>query len=104
MGFAYLEKGAVQGYGLIRPYADGYKTGPLFAETAEIAEIIFQVLCSKVDGGKIILDVPEVNVAGLALVERFQLTQSFETARMYKGKKPNLPLDQIYGVTSFELG
>jgi hypothetical protein len=28
----------------------------------------------------------------------------FETARMYKGKCPELPLKRLYGVTSFELG
>ncbi|MFD2206458.1 GNAT family N-acetyltransferase [Kiloniella antarctica] len=104
VGFSYIEKNEIQGYGVIRPYSDGYKTGPLFAETPEIAEIIFHALCNKVDGGKIILDVPEINAAGLALAERFQLMQSFETARMYKGEKPDLPLDKIYGVTSFELG
>ncbi len=104
MGFAYLEEGNIKGYGLIRPYADGYKTGPLFAENPEIANILFQALCSKVEGGKIILDVPEVNAAGIELAERFGLEQSFETARMYKGEKPELPLQKIYGVTSFELG
>ncbi|MEH6630692.1 MAG: GNAT family N-acetyltransferase [Halopseudomonas aestusnigri] len=103
-GFAYLEEGNIKGYGLIRPYADGYKTGPLFAENPEIANTLFQALCSKIEGGKIILDVPEVNVAGIELAERFGLEQSFETARMYKGEKPKLPLNKIYGVTSFELG
>ena len=28
----------------------------------------------------------------------------FETARMYTGDPPNLPLDRIFGVTTFELG
>jgi hypothetical protein len=28
----------------------------------------------------------------------------FETARMYKGSAPVLPLDNIFGVTTFELG
>jgi hypothetical protein len=28
----------------------------------------------------------------------------FETARMYAGPVPDLPLAQIYGITSFELG
>ncbi|WP_419905810.1 GNAT family N-acetyltransferase [Kiloniella sp.] len=104
IGFAYLDDGVVKGYGVIRPYADGYKTGPLFAENPEVANTIFQALCAKVDGGKIILDVPEVNTEGLMLAERYGLVQSFETARMYKGEKPELPLDKIYGVTSFELG
>ena len=28
----------------------------------------------------------------------------FETARMYRGGQPQLPLDRVFGVTSFELG
>jgi hypothetical protein len=28
----------------------------------------------------------------------------FETARMYTGAAPALPLDRIFGVTTFELG
>ena len=104
IGFVYEEGGSIKGYGLIRPYADGYKTGPLFAESSDIANVIFQALCSKVDGGKIILDVPETNASGLALAERYNLVQSFETARMYKGSPVDLPIDKIYGITSFELG
>ncbi len=104
LGYAYIEEGDITGYGLIRPYADGYKTGPLFAESPTIADTLFQALCSRGDGGKIILDVPENNVEGLALAERYNLAQSFETARMYRGDMVDLPLDKIYGITSFELG
>jgi hypothetical protein len=32
------------------------------------------------------------------------MTAVFETARMYTGQAPALPLDRIFGVTSFELG
>jgi hypothetical protein len=28
----------------------------------------------------------------------------FETARMYTGGDPGLPLERIYGITTFELG
>jgi len=28
----------------------------------------------------------------------------FETARMYKGPAPQLPVERIFGVTTFELG
>jgi hypothetical protein len=32
------------------------------------------------------------------------MTVVFETARMYTGEAPRLPLDGIFGVTTFELG
>jgi len=32
------------------------------------------------------------------------MSMVFETARIYKGTPPAVKLDQIYGITSFELG
>ena len=40
----------------------------------------------------------------MELVDRLDMNLVFETARMYLGPKPALPLDRLYGVTSFELG
>ncbi|WP_299378782.1 GNAT family N-acetyltransferase [uncultured Kiloniella sp.] len=104
IGFAVVEDQQVRGYGLIRPYCDGYKTGPLFAADPVVANDIFNALCAEVEGHNIILDVPENNADGVLLAESYGLVQSFETARMYKGGAVDLPLDKIYGVTSFELG
>ncbi|WP_020592467.1 GNAT family N-acetyltransferase [Kiloniella laminariae] len=103
-GLAVLDQGKVVGYGVMRPYADGYKLGPLFAENGQIAEELFMTFCRKVPGSNIILDVPEENAAAVELAERYQLKQSFETARMYRNGTVDLPLTQIFGVTSFELG
>ncbi len=50
------------------------------------------------------LDTPEVNRAAVALAKRYNMKVVFETARMYTGKKPDLPLNRLFGVTSFELG
>ncbi|WP_216825429.1 GNAT family N-acetyltransferase [Kiloniella sp. EL199] len=104
LGLAAFDGHEIKGYGLIRPYCDGYKTGPLFADTPVDANDIFNALCAEVEGSNIILDVPENNVNGLLLAERYGLVQSFETARMYKEGDVDLPLDRIYGITSFELG
>jgi hypothetical protein len=38
------------------------------------------------------------------LGERYGFRPVFETARMYRGPEPSLPLDRIYGITTFELG
>ncbi|MCZ4279172.1 GNAT family N-acetyltransferase [Kiloniella laminariae] len=103
-GLAILEQGKVVGYGVMRPYADGYKIGPLFAENVLIADELFQAFCHKIPGSNIILDVPEENIAAVELARRYQLKQSFETARMYRNGMADLPLAQIFGVTSFELG
>jgi len=97
-------EGHIEGYGTIRACHDGYKIGPLFAKTEADADLLFQALIAKVGGGTIILDAPEPNQAGINLAEIHGLKPVFETARMYRGKAPDLPLSQIWGITTFELG
>ena len=55
-------------------------------------------------GAPLFLDVPAVNPAALRLVELHRMKPVFKTARMYNKAFPPLPLDRIYGITSFELG
>ncbi|MFL5173061.1 MAG: GNAT family N-acetyltransferase, partial [Microvirga sp.] len=59
---------------------------------------------STAGGGLLFLDVPEPNQSALGLAARYGLAPAFQTARMYRGAAPGLPLDRIYGITSFELG
>jgi hypothetical protein len=90
---------------MIRPCRSGYKIGPLNAENAELADTLFQALTSRVPAGEAVyLDVPEPNKAAVELAQRHSMELSFETARMYTGAFPELPLHKIFGVTSFELG
>ncbi|MRR16933.1 MAG: N-acetyltransferase [Deltaproteobacteria bacterium] len=100
----YLQNGKLSGYGAIRKCRQGYKIGPLFADHEEIAGSIFRALIAAVPGEEYFLDIPEPNAAACALVRRHALSMVFETARMYLGEAPSLPLEKIFGVTSFELG
>ena len=54
--------------------------------------------------GPVFLDLPEPNADAIAMASEAGMTPAFETARMYAGAAPDLPLAQIYGITSFELG
>ncbi len=91
--------------GLIRACQTGYKIGPLYAESDALAESLLVTLISQIKpGNTFYLDVPEVNASAVALAERYQMQVSFETARMYTGEEPRLPLSNLYGVTSFEIG
>ncbi|MCU0525001.1 MAG: GNAT family N-acetyltransferase [Elainella sp. Prado103] len=93
------------GYGMIRPCRTGYKIGPLFADRPAWAELLLTALRSQVPPAQpIYLDVPESNPAAVALAEAEQMSLMFETARMYTGDLPDLPLDRLFGVTTFELG
>lgn len=100
-----LEEGKLSGYGMVRVCRSGYKIGPLFADSPEIAESLFIALRSGVKpGSPIFLDIPEINKNAVALAESHYMKVVFETARMYTGTFPDLPLDRLFGVTTFELG
>ncbi len=90
---------------MVRRCRSGYKIGPLLADSKDLAESLFISLKSSVKAGQAIyLDVPEINKEAVALAERQGMKVVFETARMYKGTVPDLPIDRLFGVTSFELG
>ncbi len=100
-----LQHGRLTAYGVIRRCREGFKIGPLFADTPDHAEILFNDLAGFAGRGEsVYLDVPEPNAEAMALAARHAMTVSFETARMYRGTAPELPLHRTYGVTSFEVG
>lgn len=105
VAIGWVEGQTLLGYGMLRPSVQGYKVGPLFAETAEIAEAILNALVAHVPPGQpFYLDVPEVNAAAVAIAQTHNMTSMFETARMYRPTMPDLPTHKIFGVTTFELG
>lgn len=100
-----LHHNMLVGYGVLRPCQQGYKMGPLFADTPHFAEILFLALRSHVQRGvPYFLDVPSVNTAAVDLAQKYRMNSVFETARMYSQKPPALPLQEIFGITTFELG
>ncbi len=105
LALGYVENGILKGYGMVRKCQTGFKVGPLFAGSGLIAEEIFSKLRGFVGAKQnIYLDVPEVNKTAMVLVKKYGMTQMFETARMYTRKPPQINLNKIFGVTTFELG
>jgi GNAT superfamily N-acetyltransferase len=104
-GLALIQQQQIRGYGVIRPCVEGYKIGPLFAENGNLAEVLFLALKSHAsEKDAVYLDIPETNKSGLYLAEKYEMKQVFETARMYNLFDPKLPLNKIFGITTFELG
>jgi GNAT superfamily N-acetyltransferase len=96
---------SIKGYGVIRKCLEGYKIGPLFADDYPGAKAIMQALINTIPiGESFFLDIPQPNLSAQKLVEQYQMNKVFETARMYLGSAPSLPIDRIYGISSFELG
>lgn len=100
----YIDGGTVKGFGTIRACQQGHKIGPLCAPNCFIAEKLLAALCHAANANLIFLDVPEPNKEAIKLAQRFCLEPSFETARMYKGSIPDINLDAVFGITTFELG
>lgn len=104
-----IEDGVVKGYGVLRPCVDGAKLAPVFASSVEIAELLARALvaaaASRASASvKVFLDVPEPNNEGVRLAKILGLSKISVTGRMYLRPAPKLPLDQIFGFTSLELG
>ena len=100
-----LNDSKLVGYGVLRKCHQGYKIGPLFADDEHVADSLFCALCGHAPlGAPVFLDTPEPNSAALDLAKRHHMHPVFETVRMYTKEDPRLPMEGIFGVTSFELG
>lgn len=102
--FKYIINNEIQGFAVIRKCHKGYKAGPLFADTHDIAEELYKACLNYAAGELIYLDIPTVNKKAVALVAKFNANYVFECARMYYNDAPNVAINKIYGITTFELG
>jgi GNAT superfamily N-acetyltransferase len=100
----YTENNKILGYAVIRKAETGYKIGPLFADNTLIAAELFKSCLSMAPNNSVFLDIPTVNQNAVNLVQKYNGKYVFECARMYYGATPQVDLDNIYGITSFELG
>jgi hypothetical protein len=102
--FAYLADGKLLGYGVIRKCGNGFKIGPLFADNGKVAHELFKKLVSCSGGEPVFFDTPEVNQSAVDIASKYNMQQSFATARMYSKVAPAINLNKVFGVTTFELG
>lgn len=95
----------MQGYATLRRTSAGFKFGPVFAQNSTTARVLINdLLASLPANAEVFLDTPETNPAAVAIAYDLGLVPVFETARMYRGGRLRLPIDKIFGITSFELG
>jgi len=100
-----MENNRLAGYGVIRKCKVGYKIGPLFADTPQLAETLFNALKSNLKQSETVyIDMPDINIEAVNLAHRHKMKVVFETARMYTGEVPDIQINKVFGITSFELG
>ena len=126
VGRALIVDGRLVGYGVLRSAHDGYRVGPLFADSRVYAEVILDALVAGAAGDagftgrgggaagsrsgagahavRIVIDVPEPNPEALAMVGSLGLEPSFEVARMYTGPVRDVDHERMFGMTTLELG
>lgn len=103
-GLAAIKDGELHGYSVIRKCIEGYKVGPLFANDYETAEQLVLALANYANQNTISLDITDRNKAAMKIVEQLNMKPVFTTARMYTQGEPNIDLNKVYGITTFELG
>jgi hypothetical protein len=101
---AVNEKEELNGFAVLRKTSNGWKVGPLFANEFSSAEALYTACLNEVPDEKVYLDIPCCNAGAVKLAEMYQTEYVFECARMYYGTPPDLPMDKVFGITTFELG
>jgi hypothetical protein len=104
VALAIVKDGAIEGYGVARRCRDGCKIGPLFSNSLDAASRLFAALANASGPGNIHLDVPETSGDFAARQSSAGLQPGFETARMYKGRAPQLAQSGVFAITTLELG
>ena len=87
-----------------RQCIEGYKIGPWLADDQHIAESLLLHACKQFGYEPFMVDIPEPNYAAIEIMKRYSLPSVFETARMYRGDRPEIELESLFGVATLELG
>jgi len=104
IAFKYKRDNKLRGFAIVRKASKGYKACPLYADNESIAEELYKACLNSVVGDPLYLDIPVVNQNAVDLIKEYKATYVFECARMYYGKPPEININKIFGITTFELG
>ncbi len=99
--------GSCHGFGRIRPCllrkGEGWRVGPLLADSSELALLLLSKLVKK-HPGVVILDSPGLNPQASPLFEACGFKATSQTLRMYRGYQPPISMSNVYGLACLELG
>lgn len=100
-------EGRCHGFGRIRPCllprGEGWRIGPLLADTAALAALLIQQLLNQ-HPGVVLIDSPGANPGAAPLLADLGFERVGGTLRMYRGPCPAVPLDDVFGLACLELG
>ena len=99
-----MESERIKGISILRKANHGYKICPLFADNVIIAEELYKACLNSAIDEPVYIDIPMINESAVRLTNKYKTTYVFECARMYYGKPPEINMNNVYGITTFELG
>ena len=95
------------GFGRIRPCllknGEGWRIGPLMADTPKLLKILLKKLVDS-HPGLIIIDAPGLNNYASEVFRELGFQSESETFRMYRGFQPPVSMNDVYGLACLELG
>ena len=95
------------GFGRIRPCllknGEGWRIGPLMADTPNLLKILLKKLVDS-HPGLIIIDAPGLNNYASEVFRELGFQSESETFRMYRGFQPPVSMNDVYGLACLELG
>lgn len=101
----YSKGGTLVGFGMLRPATEGWRIGPLYANTQTIATILFKALSESIPlNENIYLDIPTNNKSALNLAQSFSMRSTSVCVRMYVGQPPPSNSEHIFSLLSLEVG
>jgi len=100
----YVEEGRIRGFSVLRPCRKGYRLGPLFADSPQIARTLICHLACKTGGNPVFIDVPLINNEAVMLVHGLGMKPVLSRLRLYNHQGMKLPLNKIYGFTTLDIG
>jgi GNAT superfamily N-acetyltransferase len=105
VSYAACKDGEIIGYGIARPYIEGYRIGPLFADSLQIARELLESIFCDLRGHTVFIDVLGVNGDAMAMVKHYNMESSgFACIRMYTTGRYNQDVRYVFGNTTFEVG
>ena len=103
-GFVWKEGKSISGYGLIRQAKQGYRIGPCYADSPEIADTLLRALLIQANGAPVSISMPENNPLTQRLVDDFGLVAGSRLQRMYSQSPLELPFARMVAITNFTFG
>ena len=99
--------GECHGFGRIRPCllatGQGWRVGPLLADSPELASFLLQQLLNS-HPGVVLVDSPEQNAGATGVLSDIGFKQVSSTTRMYRGPLPSITTNDVFALACLELG